>query len=130
MYRNTPVRCAQPQFGIKIKVAGGSETAEVPNWYDYAVQSRRELCLHDGSSRVEGGFRMLLSRKDIPVSRRASCMMRWIVAGRGFSMLLSRIDIPVVRGGVDYMAVNAPLQLEGGRSSAGLPVTLEKIDQI
>jgi hypothetical protein len=63
MYRNTPVMRAA---AVRYKVVGGSETAEVPNWYDYAEQSRRELCVHDGSSRVEGGFRMLLSRKDIP----------------------------------------------------------------
>ena len=52
LYRNTPVMRAA---AVWYKVVGGSETAEVPNWYDYAVQSRRELCLHDGSSREEGG---------------------------------------------------------------------------
>ena len=34
------------------KVVGGSETAEVPNWCDYALRGRRELCVHDGALRV------------------------------------------------------------------------------
>ena len=34
------------------EVVGGSETAEAPNWKDYAVRGRRELCVHDGALRV------------------------------------------------------------------------------
>ena len=34
------------------EVVGGSETAEAPNWYDYALRGRRELCVHDGALRV------------------------------------------------------------------------------
>ena len=34
------------------EVVGGSETAEVPNWCDYALRGRRELCVHDGALRV------------------------------------------------------------------------------
>ena len=33
-------------------MVGGSETAEAPNWYDYALRGRRELCVHDGVLRV------------------------------------------------------------------------------
>ena len=43
-------RTAQPPFGMN--VVGGSETAEAPNWYDYALRGRRELWVHDGSLRV------------------------------------------------------------------------------
>ena len=49
MYRNTPVMRAA---AVWYKVVGGSETAEVPNWYDYALRGRRELCVHDGALRV------------------------------------------------------------------------------
>ena len=34
------------------EVVGGSETAEAPNWKDYAVRGHRELCVHDGALRV------------------------------------------------------------------------------
>ena len=34
------------------EVVGEPETAEAPNSYDYAVLSRRELCVHDGALRV------------------------------------------------------------------------------
>ena len=34
------------------EVVGGSETAEAPSWYDYALRGRRELCVHDGALRV------------------------------------------------------------------------------
>ena len=37
---------------VLYKVVGGSETAEAPNWYDYALRGRRELCVHDGALRV------------------------------------------------------------------------------
>ena len=49
MYRNTPVMRAA---AVWYKVVGGSETAEVPNWCDYALRGRRELCVHDGALRV------------------------------------------------------------------------------
>ena len=49
MYRNTPVMRAA---AVWYKVVGGSETAEAPNWYDYALRDRRELCVHDGALRV------------------------------------------------------------------------------
>ena len=49
MYRNTSVMRAA---AVWYKVVGGSETAEVPNWCDYALRGRRELCVHDGALRV------------------------------------------------------------------------------
>ena len=50
MYRNTPVMRAA---AVWYEVVGGSETtAEAPNWYDYAIRGRRELCVHDGALRV------------------------------------------------------------------------------
>ena len=49
MYRNTPVMRAA---AVWYEVVGGSETAEVPNWCDYALRGRRELCVHDGALRV------------------------------------------------------------------------------
>ena len=67
MYRNTPVMRAA---AVWYKVVGGSETAEAPNWYDYALRGRRELCVHDGALRV--GVSMLLSRMDTPVVRGGS----------------------------------------------------------
>ena len=36
------------------EVVGGSEKAKAPNWYDYALRDRRELCVHDGALRVRG----------------------------------------------------------------------------
>ena len=68
MYRDTPVMRAA---AVWYKVVGGSETAEAPNWYDYALRYRRELCVHDGALRV-GVFSMLLSRMDTPVVRGGS----------------------------------------------------------
>ena len=56
------------------KVVGGSETAEAPNWYDYALRGRRELCevcVHDGALRV-GVFDASASRMDTPVVRGGS----------------------------------------------------------
>ena len=38
---------------IWYEVVGGSETAEAPNCYDYALRGRRELCVHDRGLRVE-----------------------------------------------------------------------------
>ena len=49
MYRNTPVMHAT---AIWYEVVGGSETAEAPNCYDYALRGRRELCVHDRGLRV------------------------------------------------------------------------------
>ena len=37
------------------EVVGGSEMGEAPNWYDYALPGRCELCVHDEALRV-GGF--------------------------------------------------------------------------
>ena len=48
-YRNTPVMRAA---AVLYKVVGGSETVEAPNWYDYALRGRRELCVHDRALRV------------------------------------------------------------------------------
>ena len=67
MYRNTPVMRAA---AVWHEVVGGSETAEAPNWKDYAVRGRRELCVHDGALRA--GVSMLLSRMDTPVVRGGS----------------------------------------------------------
>ena len=39
-------------FGIMCKVVGGSETAEAPKCYEYALQGRRELCVHDRALRT------------------------------------------------------------------------------
>jgi hypothetical protein len=52
------------------EVVGGSETAGAPNWKDYAVRGRRELCVHDGALRER--FLMLLSCMDTPVVRGGS----------------------------------------------------------
>ena len=41
-------------FGIMCKVVGGSETAEAPKCYEYALQGRRELCVHDRALRIGG----------------------------------------------------------------------------
>ena len=49
LYRNTPV---MREAAVWCKVVGGSETVEAPNWYDYALRVRRELCVHDGALRV------------------------------------------------------------------------------
>ena len=46
------IRNARSCSLVYSKVVGGSETAEVPNWCDYALRGRRELCVHDGALRV------------------------------------------------------------------------------
>ena len=46
MCRNTRVMRAA---AVWYNVVGGSETEKAPNWYGYAVRSRRELCVHDGA---------------------------------------------------------------------------------
>ena len=51
MYRNTPVMRAAVH-AVWHELVGGSETAEAPNWYVYALRGRRELCVHDGALRV------------------------------------------------------------------------------
>ena len=56
---------------VSYKVVGGSETAEAPNWYDYALRDRRELLVHDGALRV-GVFDASVSRMDTPVVRGGS----------------------------------------------------------
>ena len=51
MYRNPPVMRAA---AVWYEVVGGSdsEMGEAPNWYDYALPGRCELCVHDGALRV------------------------------------------------------------------------------
>ena len=91
MHRNTPVMRAA---AVWYEVVGGSETAEAPNWYDYALRDRRELCVHDGALRER--FLMLLSRMDTPVRARRVGYIDVTVRGskkfRGLPVTLEEFD--------------------------------------